>query len=145
MGTGIEYDEKLIDYLNNLFLLISKNSKSEIISNIVYSGNITSELDNSDIPIENIKGWNWGAFWLTWLWGIGNKSWLTFWALIPYFNILWMFVCGFKGNEWAWKNKNWTNFEEFTRVQKKWATIANILAVTLITIVVIIMILGMGE
>ena len=56
-----------------------------------------------------------------------------------------MFVCGFKGNEWAWKNKNWTNFEEFTRVQKKWATIANILAVTLITIVVIIMILGMGE
>ena len=145
MGTGIEYDEKLIDYLNNLFLLISKNSKSKIISNIVYSGNITSELDNSDIPIENIKGWNWGAFWLTWLWGIGNKSWLTFWALIPYFNILWMFVCGFKGNEWAWKNKNWTNFEEFTRVQKKWATIANILAVTLIAIVVIIMILGMGE
>ena len=52
------------------------------------------------------------------IWGIGNKSWLTFWAFIPYFNIIWMFVCGFKGNEWAWKNKKWTSVEEFQRVQK---------------------------
>lgn len=93
---------------------------------------------NPDISKTDLKKWNWGAFWLTWVWGIGNKSWLTFWAFIPYFNIIWMFVCGFKGNEWAWKNKNWTSIEEFNQVQKKWATVSNILVLLLFLISLIL-------
>ncbi|MEI8129751.1 MAG: hypothetical protein WCG95_09080 [bacterium] len=76
-----------------------------------------------DIPVE-IRGWNWGAFFLTWIWGIGNKSYLSLWAFIPYFNFIWGFVCGAKGNEWAWKNKKWTNVEEFNKAQKKWVIVA---------------------
>jgi hypothetical protein len=30
------------------------------------------------------------------------------------------FILGFKGNEWAWKNKKWESIEEFKRVQKLW-------------------------
>ncbi len=30
-------------------------------------------------------------------------------------------VLGFKGNEWAWKNKKWESVEEFKRIQKLWA------------------------
>ena len=91
-----------------------------------------------DLPDEVRQKFNWGAFWLTWIWGIGNKSWLTFWAFIPYFNIIWMFVCGFKGNEWAWENKNWTSIEEFNQVQKKWATVSNILVLSLFLISLIL-------
>lgn len=56
-----------------------------------------------------------------------------------------MFVCGFKGNEWAWKNKNWVSVEEFQRVQKKWATIGNIIVAIIIVLTIILLSLGMGE
>ena len=56
-----------------------------------------------------------------------------------------MFVCGFKGNEWAWKNKNWASVEEFQRVQKKWATISNIIVAIIIVLTIILLSLGMGE
>lgn len=87
--------------------------------------------NNVDIP-HNIKQWNWGAFWLTWIWGFGNRSFKTLWALIPYFGFIWMFVCGVKGNEWAWKNKQWSNVEDFNNTQRKWAITGNILIALLL-------------
>lgn len=82
---------------------------------------------NKDINIKEIKKWNWGAFWLPWIWGIANKSYLALFAFIPYFNIIWQFVCGYKGNEWAWKNKNWESIETFHKLQKKWAIVSSII------------------
>lgn len=73
-----------------------------------------------EIPDE-IKGWNWGAFAFNIFWGIGNKTYLPLLCLIPFFNIIWMFVCGFKGNEWAWKDGNYTSVEEFKLIQKTWS------------------------
>lgn len=26
---------------------------------------------------DEVKGWNWGAFFLTWVWGIGNRLWIV--------------------------------------------------------------------
>ena len=69
---------------------------------------------------EEIKKWNWGAFMLNIYWGIGNKTYLTLLCLIPVFNFVWMFVCGFKGNEWAWKSNNYSNTKEFFLVQDTW-------------------------
>ena len=89
-------------------------------------GIITNASEN-ELP-SNIKKWNWGAFWLSWLWGIGNKSVEALWALIPYFGFVWMFVCGAKGNEWAWKNKQWSSIEEYNNIQKKWAVVGNCIA-----------------
>lgn len=77
-------------------------------------------LNNQEIPAE-IKGWNWGAFFLNWIWGIGNRSYIALLALIPLFGWIWMIVLGMRGNEWAWKNNSWDSVAAFKANQRKWA------------------------
>ncbi|MBI4186940.1 MAG: zinc ribbon domain-containing protein [Chloroflexi bacterium] len=72
------------------------------------------------VPAE-IKGWNWGAFLLWWIWGIGNKTYISFLTFIPVVQIIMPFVLGAKGNEWAWRNKRWDSIKHFKEVQKQWA------------------------
>lgn len=31
-----------------------------------------------------------------------------------------VFILGAKGNEWAWKNNDWDNVEQFEKVQRNW-------------------------
>ena len=116
---------------NAAFCSICETSLIENLSNRVpcidYT-NTTKCISNDETP-QNIKQWNWGAFWLSWIWGIGNKSFNTFFALIPYFGFIWMFVCGAKGNEWAWENKKWASVEDYNNTQRKWAIIGNSLAI----------------
>ena len=81
--------------------------------------NTSGQGEQATLPPE-LSGWNWGAFLLNWIWGIGNNSFLTFLMFVPCVNIAVPFVCGAKGNEWAWKNKRWESIQEFRRVQKKW-------------------------
>jgi hypothetical protein len=73
----------------------------------------------SALPVE-LSGWNWGAFFLSWIWGIGNNTWIAFLTFIPIINLIMIFVLGAKGNEWAWQNKRWNSFEHFKKVQKLW-------------------------
>ncbi len=77
---------------------------------------------------------NWGAFLLTWIWGLGNKSYITLLALacwllifVPYISMISGMIglalaiwFGIKGNEWAWRNKKFDGVEEFHKFQKKW-------------------------
>jgi hypothetical protein len=72
------------------------------------------------LPVE-LSGWNWGAFFLSWIWGIGNNTWIAFLTFIPIVNFVMIFVLGAKGNEWAWQNKRWESTEHFKKVQKIWA------------------------
>ena len=74
---------------------------------------------NKAVPQE-IKRWNWGAFVFNIIWGFGNKYYLPLLTLIPIFNLVWIFVCGFKGNEWAWKNGDYESAETFMKVQETW-------------------------
>jgi len=94
---------------------------------------------NGPMPAE-LNKFNWGAFLLSWIWGIGNKSYLTLLvfllplvAFIPVINMLGGLVAlglviwfGIKGNEWAWHNRHFEGVEEFKKVQKAW-TIAGII------------------
>ena len=73
----------------------------------------------SSVPPE-IKKWNWGAFTFNLFWGIGNYNYLPLLCLIPFFNFIWVFVCGAKGNEWAWKSGKFNNVEDFLAVQETW-------------------------
>ena len=77
-------------------------------------------LDSKAIPAE-IRRWNWGAFLLNWIWGIGNQTYIALLALIPGFGFIWMLVLGAKGNAWAWRNGRWDSVEHFKRVQRRWA------------------------
>lgn len=126
--------------INSTFCSICETSLTENLSNeiplIEYTN--TSKFVSKEETPKNIKQWNWGAFWLSWIWGIGNKSFKTFYALIPYFGFIWMFVCGAKGNEWSWQNKQWSSIEDYNNTQRKWAIAGNGLAILLIILVSIL-------
>jgi hypothetical protein len=95
-------------------------------------GAVTAEENTSGqgslaVVPQEIRGWNWGAFLLNWIWAIGNNAWLGLLALIPYFNIIWIFVLGAKGTEWAWRSKRWDSIEHYRRTQKTWAIVGGCL------------------
>jgi hypothetical protein len=88
-----------------------------------------------ELPPE-LRGWNWGAFLMIWVWGIFNDVWSSLFSLIPGVGFIIMIILGIKGNEWAWKKRKFTSLEEFKAVQKAWSTWAIILF--LISVVVLI-------
>ena len=71
------------------------------------------------VPAE-IDRWNWGAFLLNWIWGIGNSTFIAFLMFVPFVNMVMPFVLGAKGSAWAWRNKRWENVEAFKTTQRKW-------------------------
>jgi len=75
---------------------------------------------NAVVPPE-IDNWNWGAFLLTWIWGLGNNTFIAFLMFVPFVNIPMWFILGVKGSAWAWRNKRWESVEAFKRTQRKWA------------------------
>ncbi|WP_236377136.1 cytochrome c oxidase assembly factor Coa1 family protein [Mesorhizobium muleiense] len=74
----------------------------------------------AEIPAE-LDRWNWGAFFLNWIWGIGNSTFIALLALVPLVNIVMIFVLGARGSRWAWKNRLWRDAEHFRRTQRNWA------------------------
>lgn len=72
------------------------------------------------VPPE-IDRWNWGAFLLTWIWGVGNNTFIALLMFVPFVNIVMWFVLGARGSAWAWRNKHWDSVDDFKRTQRKWA------------------------
>ncbi len=85
--------------------------------------NTSGQGERAFVPPE-IRRWNWGAFLLNWIWGIGNDTYIALLAFIPLVNIVMVFVLGAKGSEWAWRNKRWRDIAHFKRVQRNWAIAA---------------------
>jgi hypothetical protein len=83
-------------------------------------GNTSGMGKLAQIPPE-IRAWNWGAFFLGWIWGVSHRVWIALLALIPYVGIVMAFVLGAKGNEWAWASRKWDNVEHFKKTQRNWA------------------------
>jgi len=79
-----------------------------------------SGMGKDSVVPEEIKGWNWGAFLLNWIWGIGNSTYIALLMFVPLVNIVMIFVLGAKGSEWAWRNRTWRDVEHFKSTQKKW-------------------------
>jgi hypothetical protein len=77
-------------------------------------------IDPDRIPPE-VNRWNWGAFLLNWIWGIGNNTYIALLALIPFVGFIMMLVLGAKGSRWAWRNGRWESVAHFKRVQRAWA------------------------
>ncbi len=106
-------------------------------------GKITSQL-----PPDKLKCFNWGAFWGTWIWGLFNKSYITLLSIPLFFTsgfFSWALICGFKGNEWAFKNTQALDSEKFHQGQKHQAIFWNSLAgffIFFLPIVVMILFVG---
>ncbi|MGO2478017.1 MAG: cytochrome c oxidase assembly factor Coa1 family protein [Pseudoalteromonas sp.] len=94
---------------------------------------ISGEGKNSTIPPQ-IKGWNWGACLLNWIWGVGNNTYIALLVFIPFVNLVMFFILGIKGNEWAWRNNKWQSVEHFQRIQKMWRNTGIILFVVILSL-----------
>ena len=93
----------------------------------------------STIP-EEVRGWNWGAFLLNWIWAIGNSVWVGLLALLPLLNLIIPVVLGVKGNEWAWRSKRWDSLRHFKSTQRTWSIVGGIIVVVpfVITILAVV-------
>lgn len=101
-------------------------------------------IKDGSIPWE-IRGWNWGAFFLNWIWGLGNDTYIALLALIPIVNIVMIFVLGAKGNEWAWRNGHWDSVEHFKAVQKRWTVASLIIFGILVAIIFLVILIGVSS
>ena len=122
----------------------------------VYSAN-TSGLGSRAIVPPDLGDFNWGAFLLTWIWGIGNNVWISLLALLgilPYIGwiaqIAMAIILGLRGSEWAWQSKRWENLEHFRKTQRSWmwwgigVLIFQVIAVTLLVTLVIVALIVVG-
>lgn len=80
-----------------------------------------SGLGKESILPPELKRWNWGAFLLNWIWGIGNSTFIALFMFVPLLNVIMPFILGAKGNKWAWQNRTWRDIDHFKSTQKKWA------------------------
>ena len=104
----------------------------------VTPGNTSGQGASAIVP-EEVRGWSWGAFGLTWIWGVFNGVLISLLALIPGFVVVWAFVLGAKGNEWAWRNKKWDSIEHFKSAQRPWNIAGIVLfAISMVALVVIV-------
>ncbi|MBR6163733.1 hypothetical protein IKQ26_07590 [bacterium] len=107
--------------------------------------NTSGKGKESVVPEVIKKKFNWGACLGTWIWGIGNDSYLTL-LIIPAFFLgpfsiffliglpIWF---GIKGNEWAWQNRYFDNIAQFNKYQRNWAKIGVAITVVMTIITVL--------
>jgi len=95
------------------------NQKIEVIRD--FQRENSSGQGNLAIVPQEIRGWNWGAFFLGWIWGIGNNVWIALLTLIPYVNFVMVFILGANGNVWAWQKRKWDSVEHFKKSQRVWS------------------------
>jgi hypothetical protein len=98
--------------------------------------NTSGQGERAIVPPE-IRRWNWGAFLLNWIWGLGNDTYIALLMFLPGVNLVMMFVLGAKGSAWAWRNKMWRDVAHFRRVQRLWAIWGAVAWVGIIGLVVV--------
>ncbi len=102
--------------------------------------NSSGQGESAIVP-EEVKGWSWAGFSLTWIWGVFNSVLISLLVLIPFplFTLAWAIVLGIKGNEWAWRNKKWDSVEHFKNAQRPW-NIAGIVifAISMVALIIVI-------
>ena len=99
--------------------------------------NTSGQGENTKVPKEVSDKFNFGAFLLSWIWGVYYQYYISLLVivlgLVPFVGpLLVLGFCiwlGIKGNAVAWKNKQYKNIEEFHLIQKKWAIAGIILAI----------------
>lgn len=119
-----------------LFNRARDNSATEF-----YTDKLPTQKGLTGIPSE-IKGWNWGAFFFGWIWGIAHNVWVSLLTIIPFIGVIMLIVLGVKGNEWAWRNRKWDSIEQFKRTQHQWAVAAVVLLLIQVVLIVFVVALN---
>lgn len=84
---------------------------------------------------EGVAAWSWGAFLLSWVWAIGNRTWWGLLGLIPGVGLVVRVLLGMHGRRWAWQNRRWGSVAHFQRVQRRWSVAGGLLVLALAGIV----------
>lgn len=106
--------------------------------------NVGQAQDKPNQPMQEspkcLDSFNWGAFFLSGLWGLFNSyGWLFLVMFVPLANVIAMFAFGISGNKWAWeKEKNSISAKEFDEKQHRW----NVAAGVILALNVLLFILG---
>lgn len=106
-----------------------------------------SQLQQEYPPI--IEVWNWGAFSLSWIWGVFNG---LYWPLIviainfiPYVGvIISLCICvllGKNGNLYAWRKAKQKGYsvDHFTYIQSKWNTAGQIVMIVFVLLLLLLL------
>jgi hypothetical protein len=85
---------------------------------------------------EELAKWNWGAFLLGPIWGIGHGVFRSLLTLVPLYGIYEWIMLGRNGNRWAWEARTWDSIESFRKSQRKWAKWGAIIDVLVFLVIV---------
>ena len=105
------------------------------------NANTSGQGSKAPVPKLAANKFNWGAFFLTWIWGLYHKKYLTLIVLLilpvtillhkftPQLDVKVLSCLGFffslyfgiKGNTWAWQGRHYDSINQFHASQRKWA------------------------
>jgi prepilin-type processing-associated H-X9-DG protein len=74
-----------------------------------------------------IRGFNWGGLFLSWIWAIGNSTWIGLLGLIPCIGFIMRLVLGIGGNQMAWRARRWDSVAHFQKTQKTWGIVGAVI------------------
>ena len=96
---------------------------------------------NTQFDDRDLDRWHWGAFFLSWIWGVFNNVYWTLVALIPIplLGLIISIIAGIKGRRQSWDNGRWCpeEYERFEKKQRSWS-IAGIIVFGVLVLVTII-------
>lgn len=129
--------KQALNALKSNFAIYSQTSTKKL----SFRNNSGCGLSCTESVPDEIKGWNWGAFLMPWLWMFTNKVWYGALCFFPHVGWIMTVIIGIKGNEWAWKSRRWRSIEHFKQHQQGWA-IAGIMFGAPISILLWLSIIG---
>lgn len=129
-------DEDLVGYLDDDYetdRLYNNEAPSALPEEKINCG------EKIEKPNKPILKWNWGAFMLNFPFAIGTYSYLCLLSLVPFLNIIWVFVSGARGSRWALDSGKYKNYEEFNAVMSSWNR-AGLISFIIALIVILILV-----
>jgi hypothetical protein len=81
----------------------------------------TTTVEPAEAVETELKKWNWGAFLLGPIWGIGHGVYRSLLTLVPLYGLYVWVMLGINGNRWAWEKRNWESIASFRKTQRRWA------------------------
>jgi hypothetical protein len=83
---------------------------------------VTPSPPEADPALEaELKKWNWGAFLLTFIWGMAHGVMRSLLVFVPFYGFYEWVMLGIHGNRWAWEKRRWESVEKFHQSQRSWA------------------------
>ena len=126
-------DENLLDLIikaskdpsnTNIFDIAKKEAEKRNLQFDLKEDEMSNEIEDTELnnETEELKRWNWGAFFLAPFWALSNK--LDKWAilsLLPPVNLIAIFYLGFNGNKLAFEKSEIKSVNDFMQIQRTWS------------------------